>query len=104
MLAKIAHAYTTAELGHGCFKSTLSEIIRTSNVSAAYDFVGGIPYSGNSQVIGWPVLSDGSFPHGLVLGREVVAGREAFVVLIQLFSWLEKPLPTPIYQVVSGWS
>jgi hypothetical protein len=88
MLAKIGHAYATAELGINVFKPLLPEIILNANAYPFY-LVGGEPRI---------APADPGICHELRLGTTNVDDKQFIMVNIRLFSYLG----TPIYRVVVG--
>lgn len=87
MLAKAAHAFTTAELGHGAFKPLLIDLIHGRTEVVSY-LVGG-KYEDEP-----PSQSK----HELALSRRLVQRRQLIVVRIRLFA----TIGAPIYYIVSG--
>jgi hypothetical protein len=89
MLAKIAHAYATAELGVNGFKPLTTDYIRGKSTDGPH-FIGG-DLSGS--------IWDGRAWHMCQwYRRRSVSGRKLFVVDVQLFA----PLNAPVYHVVVG--
>jgi hypothetical protein len=90
MLAKIAHAYAVAELGHGSFRPYLRDLILRPDSGTASHFVGGL-------VGDHPMGPNGPL-HKIELWRPRRSGPSSLIAIIQLFAIHQMP----IYQVVVG--
>ncbi|MGH8492483.1 MAG: HNH endonuclease [Moraxellaceae bacterium] len=85
MLSKVAHTFTTAEVGHGNFKPVLLDII-DGNFANPFHYVGGFEPSAPQE------------QSPLSLRKEAIAGNCYWIVSISL-----KSLPAmPRFQVVAG--
>ena len=89
MLAKIAHAYATAELGHGNFRPLLQDIILGKKPLYISHYVGGI----RDQEI-----PEGADLHEIEIDNTGLGRGRYVVVRIQLFA--DRKLPE--YYVVAG--
>jgi hypothetical protein len=88
MLAKIAHAFASAELGQGSFAPFLLPMIVEADTSNCVQFVGGIPTT----------EAAGNELHELSLVSGEESSARVVVARIRLLSVLE----TPTYFVVTG--
>jgi hypothetical protein len=88
MLAKIAYAFATAELGLGAFTPFLLPIIVEAETSNSVQFIGGTPTAEQA----------GRGLHELSLIRDLGIDRGVVAVRIRLLS----PLETPTYFIAVG--
>lgn len=94
LLAKVAHAYAVAELGHESFTPFLPELIfekhKSKVVALANRLIGGI------NQVEWPAASNNL--HEISLRPVALAESTYIVATVRLFAFLG----TPIYEVVVG--